>query len=700
MSTLTHHQPEKARPWHLVALVAILLLAAFMNFYRLDAEGFGNLYYAAGVKSMLSSWHNFFFVSFDPGGFVTVDKPPLGLWIQTFSSMLFGFQGWSLLLPQALAGVLSVAVLYHLVARVFGPGAGLIAALVLALTPISVAANRNNTMDSLLVLTSLLAAWAASLAAERGRLRWLLLCALLVGIGFNIKMLQAFLVLPAFFLLYLFCAPVVWWKRILHMVPAGLLLVVVALSWAVVIDSTPVDQRPFIGSSEDNTVMELIVGHNGAKRLGGILRIFKSQNDIPPGPRPGAIPNPPQPPANQPVDGQTIPPNPPIRQPTAGRDETGSPGIFRLFNRQLAGQIAWFLPLSFFCFIAAVGDRKLILPLHPQHKSLLLWGMWLLPQVFFFSFAGLFHRYYLEMMAPAIAALVGAGFATMWRAYRWLLSSHKTNPGDRGSIWTELRGWMLPLVLLVGVGTTTIILMDFPTWAIWIVPPVVGLTLVATLGLIFLLVIDQIPLFVSKNRGHSHGADRARSGWAAAFASLGLIALILAPAVWSATPLLFGGDKGLPYAGPELKDARSANEIPEVNRLLQFLETNRGDQKFLLATVNARTAAPFILLTGEPVMAMGGFTGSDPILTAQDLEDMVQNNEVRFFLLPAPPKNLASNPPGNRPPPQIKTPEAQSWVQTNCRIVPFRVWRPIDTGQGPGKFNGLEGSPALWDCGL
>jgi len=188
----------KYRLWHYLALTGVMLLAIFFHFFRLDQEGFGNLYYAAAVKSMLTSWHNFFFVSFDPGGFVTVDKPPLGLWIQAASAWLFGFTGWSLLLPQALAGVLSVLLLYHLVQRVFGPATGLLAALMLALTPIFVAANRNNTMDSQLLFTSLLAAWAITLAAERGQLRWLLVSFFLVGVGFNIKMLQAYLVLPAF----------------------------------------------------------------------------------------------------------------------------------------------------------------------------------------------------------------------------------------------------------------------------------------------------------------------------------------------------------------------------------------------------------------------------------------------------------------------------------------------------------------------
>src|SRR4051812_21824446 len=182
-----------------LALATILSLSAFLNLFHLTNVGYGIPYYAAAVKNMLSSWHNFFFVSFD-AGFVSVDKPPLGLWLQAASAYLFGFHGPSLMLPQAIAGVLSVAVLYHLVRRAFGRVAGLLAALVLALTPISVATSRNNTMDILLVLVVLLAAWAFIHAAQSGSLGWLVVGALLVGLGFNIKMLEVFLVLPAFYL--------------------------------------------------------------------------------------------------------------------------------------------------------------------------------------------------------------------------------------------------------------------------------------------------------------------------------------------------------------------------------------------------------------------------------------------------------------------------------------------------------------------
>ena len=202
-------QPVSSRPriWQWLGLGVVMLTSIFMNFYQLGQNGFGNAYYAAGVKSMSDSLHNFFFVSFDPGGFVTIDKPPLGFWLQVVSVKIFGFTPFAIFLPQALAGVLSVLLLFYLVRRHFGVVAGLLAALALALSPISVVTNRNNTIDSTLVLAMLLGAWAVMRAAETGRLRWLLLCAVFVGLGFNIKMLEAYLVVPAFGLLYLLAAP-------------------------------------------------------------------------------------------------------------------------------------------------------------------------------------------------------------------------------------------------------------------------------------------------------------------------------------------------------------------------------------------------------------------------------------------------------------------------------------------------------------
>ena len=302
-----------------LALGAVMLLALVLHFFRLDQEGYANLYYAATVKSMLTSWHNFFYASFDPGGFVSVDKPPLCLWMQALSATIFGFSGWSLLLPQALAGVLSVALMYHLVARVFGAWAGIIAALVLTVSPIFIAANRNNTMDAQLVFTSLLATSMVSIAIEKGKLRWLILGAIFVGIGFNIKMLQAVMVLPAFWIAYLIAARTKWYWRVAHLSIASIVLAIVSLAWVIAVDLTPVEDRPFVGSSKNNTEMELIVGHNGITRLGALANVLGLRNTPQPDqpnvkPGLGAQPGQPgQPPRFQAQPGQPGQPGQPPR---------------------------------------------------------------------------------------------------------------------------------------------------------------------------------------------------------------------------------------------------------------------------------------------------------------------------------------------------------------------------------------------------
>ena len=260
--------PQRFPNWHRLALVGIVLISVFMDFYRLGQNGFGT-YYPAAVRSMMDNWHNFFFAAYDPGGFVTIDKPPVGFWFEVASAKIFGFSSVSILLPQALAGVLSVLLLYYLVRRHFGVVAGLFAALALAITPISVVTNRNTTIDSILCLTLLVGAWAVLRAAETGKLRWLLLSAVIVGIGFNIKMLEAYLVVPAYGLLYLLAAPRSIWKRIGHLALAGLVLLVVSFSWVEVVDLTPASQRPYVDSTQDNSELSLAIGYNGLERLLG-----------------------------------------------------------------------------------------------------------------------------------------------------------------------------------------------------------------------------------------------------------------------------------------------------------------------------------------------------------------------------------------------------------------------------------------------
>ncbi len=612
-------QTIKTEWGHRAALIGVLWLAVFLRFFRLAQEGFANLYYTAGVQSMLTGWRPFFFAAFDSAGFVSIDKPPLGLWIQAAAAALLGFRGWVLLWPQAVAGVLSVALVYRLTRRMWGrhPSgamAGLLAALSLAVTPISVATNRNNTQDSLLVCLLLLTTWALFKAAEAGRLRWLLLAFVLVGLGFNIKMLQAYMVLPAFGLLYLIAAPIHWWKRLLHLGWAVLLMGVVSLTWAVAVDLTPPDRRPFVGSSADNSVLQLMTGHNGLARLlpTGRPRNASAESAAPAAPNPSGNPQP----------------------GGAFSHETGDPGIGRLFNRQLAGQAMWLLPL------AGWGAWVVLRRPEPQpRRAALFWLAWLLPQMVFFSFANLFHRYYLEMLAPALAVLVGSGGAAMFEHGR--------------------RRIVLPILALIGTAACQVlILWPFPAWR-W------GLSLSMGLlgGLAMIGMVQPAWLW-----GHKVAP------W------LGLLGLLIAPTVWAWIPVWYGGDGWLPFAGPDLAVERRVAPTQKANeRLVALLQAQRRGETWLLATLNARDAAPIILATGQPVMALGGFSGSDAILTPPELTEMVRAGRVRFFLLPG----------GVGRPPEGAPPYSPAhWVVQQCHPLSAQQWGgPVG---GPGMV--------LWDC--
>ncbi len=625
-------QPDTTRSiWHWLILGLIMILAITLRFAWLSQEGYGNLYYAAAVKSMLTSWPSFFFVSFDPAGFIMVDKPPLGLWLQAGSAALFGFSGVSLILPQALAGVLSVLLLYHIVYRSFGAKAALLSALILATTPISVAANRNNTMDSLLVLTSLLAAWTLIRAGEKGQLRWLLLAFSFVGLGFNIKMLQAFLVLPAFYLYYLVAPPIAWQRRLTHLAAGSLMLAFVSLLWVTIVDLTPADSRPFIGSSTNNSVTELIIGHNGLSRLipGGLQGPTGLQLGGPPGQsQNGAV----------------------TARLRGFSPETGAAGPFRFFYRALAGQLSWFLPLAGLGLVAAYRFGS-----SAQRWMVLFWGAWLIPQLIFFSFASLFHRYYLGMMAPAIAVLGGVGLVMLWQQFQA----------------REKWAWLLPVALLFTAAIEIYIVLPFSGWRIVLTPIIFGLTLLAVGGLLILRDLNMqkfAPIFI-------------------VMAGLGLL---LAPLTWAAIPVWFGGDVALPFAGPDVLPRRP---IPEADaRLISYLQNEHQGETFLVGTINAQVAAPIMLATDQAVMTMGGFSGGDQILSADRLETLISQNEVRFLLLPDDEGRQA---------------DLVDSVKRECEVVPTELWQDSSPGDeaearllaGPPRVTLYhEGPMTLYDC--
>jgi 4-amino-4-deoxy-L-arabinose transferase-like glycosyltransferase len=650
--------------WHRLALFAIVTLSAFLNFWGLSREGYNNEYYAAAVRSMSQSWHNFFFNSFDPGGFVTIDKPPLGFWFQVASVKLFGFNGVSLLIPQALAGVLSVLVLYRLVARPFGRAAGLFAALALAVTPISVVTARNNTIDSTLVLCVLLGAWAVLKAAESGKLRWLLLSAVVVGLGFNIKMLQAFLVVPAFGLVYLLGAPKSLRRRLGNLVLALIVLLAVSLSWVMAVDLTPASARPWVDSTTTNSELELAIGYNGLQRITGNHSIGTTTASSAAATR-GAAGGPG---AGGPGGNGGGP---------GGVGENGPTGVLRLLDTQLGSQIGWLLALALVGFLVAFAQtRPRFRTLDDRQRSLLLWGTWLLTTGVFFSIALFYHTYYLVMVAPAISALCGIGVVSLWREYR--------GPGSR--VW-----WALPLVTLTTALVEAHILASYPAWARWLTPFVLAACALAALFLIVfrlrpsrqvrpalvaaglgsLAILVPSTAFASYTTVHTETGNIVRAGPAPAGVSSGFggpgggpgasstgrfggppsggqAGAPLAPpsgtgqsggpgafgpppgsgATGSSTGTRFprfGGASGPRYGGPG--DA-AANKT-----LIAYLEKHRGRATYLVATPSSQAAAPIIIATGQPVMSLGGFSGSDPILTTSQLAALAREGKVKYFLL-------------------------------------------------------------------
>ncbi|MBI5945426.1 MAG: glycosyltransferase family 39 protein [Chloroflexi bacterium] len=673
------------------AIVLVIFIMAFsfgLHMYNIESIGDANAYYTAAVKSMLQSWSNFFFVAAEPGGSVTVDKPPLGLWIEAVFAYFLGVSGFSVSLPNILAGVLGIPLLYAMVKKYMDELAGLIAAFVMAVTPVFVATNRNNTMDGLLVFFLLLAAWTFIKATESGKLTWLLLGAFIVGLGFNIKMMQAFLPLPAFYALYFFGSKEGWLRKIFTLGIATVLLVVVSLSWAVVVDLTPADSRPYIGSSGDNTVMGLIFGHNGVSRLestsgGNQAPLSAPMAGTNPNqglqPQQGTRQGPPQQaldacasstqgdacsftqPNGNTINGSCItPPNmnllacapqgmipqngqAPVDAPngqgggTQFSQETGEPGIFRFFTQPLSKQMSWLLPFALVSVLLAFFGSRIKLPIESGvHKALILWGGWLLTCVVFFSaISGIFHSYYAIMLAPALGAMVGVGFVQLWSwgsDRNWagvlFIAASVVTLGFQSFAMTqygESLWWMLPAGILLMVGISSMVISKRFAYAV-----ILSSMLVIPMYWTFMTVASNpninLPTAYSGQQNGLDGANRAR----------------------------------IQAGGP----ASNVNQ-----ELLTYLEANTQDVKYLAAVPSSQSGASFVLATGRPVLYMGGFGGQDEVVSADDLAQMVANGELRFVMYGGDRGNKA---------------DIANWLGASCSVV-SEFSNTAANNQGPGN---------------
>jgi len=635
-----------------LALAGVLALSAVLNTNKLAQNGYANVFYSAAVKSMLRSLHNFVFVSFDPGGLITVDKPPLALWVQAVSAKLFGFTPLSQLLPEAIAGVLAVALLYRLLALRLGALAGLAGALALAVFPSFVAVSRDTGVDPVLILLMVLACGAALRAAETGRLRTLVWCGVLVGLAFNTKTLAAYLIVPGIALAHLVCAPGSVRRRITQLLAAGAVMIVVSLSWSVFVDLTPASTRPYVGSSTNNTELGLAFEYNGFGRVEGQLG------------GPGRVPV---------LPGASVPPSRLVRSagahssasrrlrsaPPSSRARAkpavpapaepkvqpipfgGHVGPLRLFGHGLGDQGGWILPLALFGLIGLgllmLPDRSSSQPAaeparararrDPRLATLLVLGGWFVVEAVLLSLSkGIVHPYYVSALAPGAAAMAGAGAVAFVKLAR----------GPRPL-------WGLAL-LPCAVGATVIaqvVLLHREHYMLWFVPVLLA---GAAAGVGVLLAVRRL---------------------AAPAMAFVFCLLLVAPAAYSATTWRAPVEGTFPAAGPNQATGAGGVGVDSKNlvvyrALMRYVRSHHPGSRWPLLTVASNTAAPFILM-GLDAGAVGGYSGGDPALDGRGLARLVSSGKARYVML----GGEFSTRGGNR---------ATRAVLRACRQLPDEAW--------------------------
>lgn len=641
--------------WHHLALAGVLALSAVVNTHRLSQNGYGNIFYSAGDKSMLHSLHNFFFASFDPGGLVTVDKPPLGLWVQTASAKLFGFAPLSLLLPEAILGVLAVLLLYRALARRIGGWAGVAGALALAVFPSFVAVSRTTNIDTLLILLMILACDAGVRASENGRWRTLIWSGALIGLAFNTKTLAAYLAVPGIALAVLVGARGAIPRRLLQLLAAGVAMVVVSFAWMAIVEATPKSQRPYVGSSTNNTELGLTFNYNGFGRVGGqtggpgqipvgtggvARKVSPAKEKLREATRTHTAPEGPE--------KTELLPNGRARNPIAFGGPTGP---LRLFGRGLGDQGAWLVPFAFVGLVAfallVLGDgrrRGWQAADRARLALLLAFGGWFAVEAAVLSLSkGIVHPYYVSALGPGVAAMVGAGaFAFAEFAKR--------------------RDWRL-LLLIAAVAATVpaqLVLLHRADYMSWFELPLIVL---AVVGLIDTAIATLV----------------LRCAAPLAIALL-LCLLAVAPAVFSASNWLAPVQSTFPAAGPRAAAGPGgygvdAKHVDVDRALLRYVEAHRPGTRWSVLGDASNTVSPMILLGGQ-AGALGGFSGTDPVLSGPGLARLVADGRARYVVLGGEFSTRGGN-------------GATAAVQRACRVVTTRSWLPR-----PLEPNGL----ILFDC--
>ncbi|MGW2044337.1 glycosyltransferase family 39 protein [Streptomyces sp. NPDC001858] len=696
---------DKAPRWSLPALLAILALAAVLYGWNLSGNSL-NSFYSAAIYSGTQSWKAWFFGSLDAGNFITVDKPPFALMIMGLSCRIFGFGTWQMMAPEIGAALGTIWILHSSVKRVFGHAAAAVAALVLALTPITVAINRDNNPDTILVLLMVAGAALALRATRDDRLLPLIGSAVCFGLAFNTKMLQGYIALPAVFAVYVYASKLGWKKKVVNLALAAVALAVSSFWWAAAVSLVPADDRPYIGGSTDGSAWDLIMGYNG---LG---RVLGGEGNGGGGGGGGG-----------------------------GGTFAGTAGLGRMFNDVLGGQISWLIPFAGLAFVAGLVLCGRAARTDVTRAALLLWGGWLALHYLTFAMAeGTMHPYYTTALAPGIAALCGGGGVMLWRAFRG---------GD--ARWS----WVLPAGLVVTAVWAIVLLRRATDWNTWLWPAIGALMAVAVVGLFVLRSASsgtRLRLLGASVVAAIVAALAGPTAYAAspAFGSSGGMMGGTNPTAGPSTGGGMGGPGGgggggrgggngggpggqtpggtqaggqaggefpgggngqqnpgggAPSGAPSGQDGQNGQdgqdgqqgaaggEFPgggtapgggtgggpgggggggmgggggggggmggADSQLVSYLEKNQDGAKWLIAVSNSQSAGQLILSSGKPVISMWGFTGSDQAMTLAKLKELVKKGELHYIQLGG--GGMGGNSSLNQ--------EITTWVQKNGTAV-------------------------------
>ncbi|MFF7228870.1 glycosyltransferase family 39 protein [Streptomyces sioyaensis] len=646
--------PRWARP----ALLALLLVTAVLYLWSLSSSGYANQFYSAAVQAGSESWKAFFFGSSDAANAITVDKPPAALWPMALSVRIFGLGSWAVLVPEALMGVATVGVLYAAVRRRFGAGAGLLAGGALAVTPVAALMFRFNNPDALLCLLMVCAIAAVLRALADGRTKWLVLAGVCFGLGFLTKTLQAWLILPALAVVYACCAPVALRRRFGQLLLAGLAMVVSAGWWVAVVELWPASSRPYIGGSQHNSFLELTFGYNGLGRISG-----NETGSVGGGGRPGG-----------------------------GGGGWGQTGITRLFSADMGGQISWLLPAALILLVAAVcvlwrARRAGAAEQAAQRAEFLAWGGALLMTFTIFSFmSGIFHQYYNIALAPYIAALVGMGAALLWRrggrrALVVLAGTVAVTAGwsfvllNRSPEWLP---WLRWTVLALGLLAAAGLLATARAGAVKAAAADGGeaagpdgvprgaagrriAVLAAGLGVVTALAgpVAYTLDTVNTPKGGSiitagpsvRGAMGGPGGGFPGGRRAGMWRGNHGGAPGGAPGAGQGGPGLPPGAGGPVRGGKQGsrqgfpggfgqrrgtggllNGSKVSDRAKALVEKDAGHYTWAAAAIGSQNAASYQLATQKPVMAIGGFNGSDPSPTLAQFTREVTDGKIHYFI--------------------------------------------------------------------